>query len=576
MAVYGKRLRLGEILTRAGVISDAQLQVALAKQQLTREPIGEILISLGYVTSEQIRNALELQYGVKAITLSTSLNMDLVRLLPESVIRRLRVVPVAIGQLTLAMVDPANMQAIEEVKSRFKGVNVQPVVITESEFKDFLANLPSEGTDIENLDELSIDDASAAQLVHILLSNALTRGATEIMLEPEEFETRIRFRIDGVLTSEPAVPSRISSLISSRLRLLCDLPPTPPLVPQASSFYFPFEGRRLKVTYHCLPVRHGQMITLRFFDPVQLGGTMTADLIRHPHVHQTLEHLLMRPSGLILVNGPVHPLKTAMLYACLKHAAGQGRGVISLEPVVEYELEGISQVQVGTSDLEAGLGAGQALKTVLDHGHDVIALWDLADAEQARRVVKAALAGRMILAGWNTTERFLEEALEGWNLPARTIANALAGIVNVRAVRSLCSQCRVSIQPPEDTHPLILRYNESGRLWMAGAGCEACGHRGYRGQVGVFEVFPFSREMRNLVASGARKARLDALAEHEGLVPMAHYAAWLVAQGYTDWDEAAQGGFFDDLAFSRYPCPSCGHLVAEGQRQCEECDTMLV
>ncbi len=576
MSVYGKRLRLGEILTRAGAISEAQLQVALAKQQLTREPIGEILISLGYVTSEQIRNALELQYGVKAITLSTSLNLDLVKLLPESSIKRLRVIPVAIGQITLAMVDPANMAAIEEVKSRFKGVNVQPVVITESEFKDFLANLPSSEGELENIDELSIDDASAAQLVHILLANALARGATEIMLEPEEFETRIRFRIDGLLTGEPAVPSRISSLIASRLRLLCDLTPTPPLVPQSSSFYFPYEGRKLKVTFNSLPVRHGQMVTMRFFDPVQLGATAISDLVHHRYVHQTLEQLLLRPSGLILVNGPQHPLKTAMLYACLKYAAAQGRGVISLEPVVEYELDGISQVQVGSSDLEAGLAAGQALKTVLDHGHDVIALWDLADSEQARRLVKAALGGRMVIASWNTTERFLEEALEGWGLPSRTIANSLAGIVNVRAVRALCAVCRRSIQPPEETHPLVLRYNDSGRLWTTGDGCESCGHRGYRGQVGVFEVFPLSREMRNLVAGGARKARLDALAENESHVPMAHYAAWLVAQGYTSWDEAALGGYFDDLVSNRYPCPTCGYLVVEGQRTCEECDAALV
>lgn len=576
MSVYGKRLRLGEILTRAGVISDAQLQVALAKQQLTREPIGEILISLGYVTSDQIRNALELQYGVKAITLSTSLNLDLVKLLPESAIKRLRVVPVAIGQLTLAMVDPANMAAVEEVKSRFKGINIQPVVITESEFKDFLANLPSTEEDMENIDDLSIDDASAAQLVHILLANALARGATELMMEPEEFETRIRFRIDGVLTGEPAVPSRISSLIGSRLRLLADLQQTPPLVPQSSSFYFPYEGRKLKVTFNSLPVRHGQMVTLRFFDPVQLGATATADLVHHRYVHQTLQQLLMRQSGLILVNGPQHPLKTALLYACLKHAAGEGRGVISLEPVVEYELDGISQVQVGSSDLEAGLGAGQALKTVLDHGHDVIALWDLADAEQARRLVKAALGGRMVLASWNTTERFLEEALEGWGLPSRTIANSLAGIVNVRAVRALCGECRLSIQPPEDTHPLVLRYNDSGRLWVTGPGCDACGQRGFRGQVGVFEVFPFSREMRNLVATSAKKARLDALAEEENLMPMAHYAAWLVAQGYTPWEEALQVGIFEDLVSSRYPCPGCGHLVIEGQRTCEECDAALV
>ncbi|MBM3270114.1 MAG: Flp pilus assembly complex ATPase component TadA [Candidatus Sericytochromatia bacterium] len=546
MAVYGKRLRLGEILTRAGVISDAQLQVALAKQQITREPIGEILIGLGYVTSDQIRNALELQYGVKAITLSTALNLDLVKLLPEAVIRRLRVVPVAIGQLTLAMVDPANMAAVEEVKNRFKGVNIQPVVITESEFKDFMANLPASDDAMEGAAEVSIDDASAAQLVHVLLSNALARGATEILLEPEEFETRIRMRIDGYLVSEPAVPGRISSLLINRLRVLCDLGQAQALTAQAGSFHFPFEGRKIKATFHSLPVKHGQLVTVRFFDPVRLGATTLAGLIGLAPVAERLAQLLMRPSGLILVNGPQHPVKTGLLYASLKQAAEMGRGVVSLEPVIEHELEGISQIHAG-SDLEGALSLPVALKTVLDHGHDVLAVWDLADPDSARRLVRAALGGRLVIASWNTTERFLEEALETWGLPARTIANALAGIVNVRAVRALCTACRRDVQPPGDTHPLVLRYNDSGRVHVPGEGCERCGYRGFRGQVGVFEVFPLDRPLRNLIAAGIDKARLDTLAEEEGFVPLANYAAWLVGQGIVTWNDVAASGIFDDL-----------------------------
>ncbi len=546
MAVYGKRLRLGEILTRAGVISEAQLQVALAKQQITREPIGEILITLGYVTSDQIRNALELQYGVKAITLSTSLNLDLIKLLPEGAIKRLRVVPVAIGQLTLAMVDPANMAAMEEVKKRFKGVNIQPVVITESEFKDFLANMPASDADIAGAEDISIDDASAAQLVHVLVSNALTRGATEILLEPDEFETRIRMRIDGFLVSEPAVPTRISGLLINRLRVLCDLGQAQALAAQTGNFYFPHEGRKVKATFHALPVKHGQMVTVRFFDPVQLGATTLDHLIPLRAVSDTLKSLLARPSGLVLVNGPHHPIKTALLYASLREAAAQGRGVVSLEPIIEYELEGISQIQAG-SDLEGSLSLGAALKTVLDHGHDLLSVWDLSDPEAARRLVRAALGGRLVVASWNTTERFLEEALETWGLPARTIANALAGIVNVRALRALCTHCRRDTQPREDTHPLVLRYNDTGRVHIPGDGCDHCGYRGYRGQVGVFEVFPLDREMRNRVAAGIDKSRLDTLAEEEGYVPLAHYAAWLVGQGIVTWDEVAASGIFDDL-----------------------------
>ncbi|MBM3275917.1 MAG: Flp pilus assembly complex ATPase component TadA, partial [Candidatus Sericytochromatia bacterium] len=168
------------------------------------------------------------------------------------------------------------------------------------------------------------------------------------MLEPEEFETRIRMRIDGYLSAEPAVPTRISSLVSSRLRVLCDMSPTPPLVPQSGSFHFPYEGRKIKVTLHSLPVKHGQLITLRFFDPVRLGATSLDELIEHPTVRGALEQLLLRQSGLVVINGPKHPLKTALIYACLRFAASQGRGVVSLEPIIEYELAAISQVQVGT------------------------------------------------------------------------------------------------------------------------------------------------------------------------------------------------------------------------------------
>ena len=547
MAVSGKRKRLGEILIDAGVLTDEQLQIGLAKQQQTRDPIGQILVDLGYVTEEQIKHALEVQYGVKAFSLKSRIPAEVLRLVPEGMIRQHRILPVALNQLTVAMVDPSNILALDDLRLRFKGVSIQPVVVTEIEFEQALKSLPRE-TLVEQAPRAeeaepdgSQDEGAADKLSQTILSGALRRGATEVVLEPREHEVAVRFRLEGRLVDESTIPTRLANVLVARLRVLADLPPIGSHASQSGVIRMPYESRPITIRLRCMSVRHGQMVTLRIFDPSRFQRVALDALVVNPKVAATLKGLLDRHAGLVLFNGPLHSGKYTMLAAAIQEAIRSGRSAIALDLPVAESIDGVTLVTTSEENLEARRSAVEA---ILQQSPDLLVIDQVEDPDVVRRVVRGALAGRLALVGLTTTQRFLDQLQDLSEMEPRTLANAVAGVVTMRLVRKLCPACRIPYKPDEVTMATFRPFNESGMLHRA-VGCPECQDTGYKGQIGLYEVYPFDATLRQMIAKGASKTEIDVYAKQQGHMSLTEYAAWALAQGFTTLEELAQGDLFE-------------------------------
>ncbi len=543
MAISGNRMRLGEILIKAGILTEDQLNHGLAKQQHTREPIGEILIQLGYVTESQIKHALELQYGVKSFEFKSKVPTELTRLIPENMIKQHKILPVSISQMTVAMVDPGNILALDDLRLRFKGVSIQPVVITEAEFREVMKSLPHE--QVGHAEEgpestATAEEQTASQLAMAILSTALRRKATEIILEPHEFETSVRFRIDGALVQEPSVTTRVAASLVARFKVMAELALTAGNVPQAGTIKTHHEGRAVNVFLRSLPVRHGQLLTLRLFDHAAVNDATLDNLVLHPAAAAGIRKMLHASAGLILLNGPKHSGKSTLFHAILKEGLKGQRSILSFGQL-HHDLDGISQVPVDAQRPDT------TLTQILEQAPDLLAFPSLTDAGLAKHLVHGALAGNAAVVGVPTAQRFLHQLHDLSELPARTVANAVAGVVTVRLVRKLCDKCKVPYQPDDQTAAYFKTLNETGRLHRA-VGCPECHETGFSGQVGIYGALPFDAQVRTMVATNSPQSQIEQYGKQKGYLPLHDYASWVAAQGLTTLEELARTDLFDRVA----------------------------
>jgi type IV pilus assembly protein PilB len=306
------------------------------------------------------------------------------------------------------------------------------------------------------------------------------------------------------------------------------------------------------------------VLTLRIFDSALLNTQGLDNLVLHQRVAQTLRMLVTKPAGLVLFGGPHGSGKTILMYSVLKELQMQGASVITVEEPIEFDLDGVIQVPVshepGANDMAVSVGLASALA----QNTQVLMMGDVGEPAVAQKLVRGALSGRMILAGMTTTQGVLVEAKETWEVPTRLIANSIAGMVTQRLVRRLCPNCKQTYTPDEATAKHFAKLNGTGELKKP-AGCDQCYQTGFSGQVGVYEVIPFTPQIRELVARNAPKAMIDQQARQMGLMTLQDYAMWLVSQGHTTWEEIKRTDILE-LAqagtIAEAPTTGTGPLVA--------------
>ncbi len=560
--------RLGDLLVAEGLVKQEQLQRALAEQKGTTEKLGSVLVRLKLVNEEQLTGFLSRQYGIPSITLS-QLDIDpgTLRLVPPQIAKKYEVLPVkrAANTLTLAMADPTNVFALDDV-SFMTNLQVLPVVASQASIRRAIErNYDSQGTAITDvLTELSedqvsnvevvdddeersgkvdvfelkesADEAPVVKLVNMVLVDAIQKGASDIHWEPYEKVFRIRFRIDGVLHESLSPPKRLEAAIISRLKIMSSLDIAERRVPQDGRIKLRHHTREIDFRVSVLPTIFGEKAVLRILDKDALQLDLTKLGFDAGSLEQ-FEKVIRQPYGMILITGPTGSGKTTTLYSAIHTINSPEHNIMTAEDPVEYNLKGVNQVQINDG---IGRTFAAALRAFLRQDPDVILVGETRDLETAQISIRAALTGHLVFSTLHTNDSPSTIArLIDMGIPPFLVASSLLLVMAQRLGRKVCKDCKEPYEVNEDS---LLPYGHVltgvGRTqFYKGRGCAACNFTGMKGRVALYEVMPASQEIRDLILKNAPVTDIRAMAQAQGMKSLRQAGLLKVLEGTTTVEE---------------------------------------
>src|SRR5437016_3077365 len=565
--------RLGDLLVREKIITSDQLEKAL-KAQRDAGPnarLGSVLVTLGFVSDEEVTNFLSRQYGVPAINLQYfEIDSSVVKLIPEETAKRYQILPLSrVGaSLTIAMVDPTNVFAMDDIKF-MTGFNIEPVVASESAIMDAIEKAYSHPHAEENADELlaamgeepdvelqaeqddldlaslekSADEAPIVKLENLILTDAVKRGASDIHIEPYEKEYRVRFRIDGVLQHIMSPPMKLKDAITSRIKIMAKMDISEKRLPQDGRIMLKMQigGKKKQLDYrvNSLPTLWGEKVVLRLLDKENLRLDMTK-LGFEPESLERFQRAVLKPYGMVLVTGPTGSGKTNTLYSSVSLLNKPDTNIMTAEDPVEFQLHGVNQVQMKES---IGLNFAAALRAFLRQDPNVILVGEIRDFETTEIAIKAALTGHLVLSTLHTNDapstisRLMNMGIEPF-----LVATSVHLICAQRLVRRICKECAEVVEVPYQTLLEEGYTPEEAKTVkiQKGRGCSVCNNTGYKGRTGLYEVMEVDEEIRELVLIGASAVELKKKAIERGMFTLRRSGLIKVAQGLTTLEEVAR------------------------------------
>ena len=588
--------KLGEILVRENLLTPQQLREALEFQREHGGRLGFNLVKMGMVSDDMITAVLSRQYGVPSVNLELfDIDDSVIRLIPREVAEKYSVLPLSrVGAtLTLAMVDPTNVFAMDDIKF-MTGLNIEPVVVSEASVQDAIAQYYTQSKEIEvlgapddspsyggngqsslpvsesmTLDSLDLDadvaeglevideddeidlsnltrmseDAPVVRLVNVLLADALTRGASDIHVEPYEREMRIRFRIDGVLYDVMHPPMRLRDALISRIKIMSKLDIAEKRLPQDGRIKIKLKAhgrsRELDFRVSTLPTLFGEKVVLRLLDKERLMLDMTK-LGFEPESLVKFQRNISKPYGMVLVTGPTGSGKTNTLYSALQALNTTETNIMTAEDPVEFNLAGINQVQMKE---QIGLNFAAALRSFLRQDPNIILVGEIRDFETAEIAIKAALTGHLVLSTLHTNDapstisRLMNMGIEPF-----LVATSVNLIQAQRLIRRVCADCKAEHPlPPEALIEVGFKPEEAKQLkTYKGAGCKTCNNTGYKGRVGLYEVMEVTDDIRELILIGASALELRKRAVEEGMITLRESGLHKIRNGVTTLEEVVR------------------------------------
>ena len=574
-------VRIGELLLKEKRVTPEQLQEALNYQKANGGKLGHNLVKLGYVKDEEITALLSKQYGVPSINLSEfDIDPLVIKLIPGDTAQKYQIIPVSRSgaTLTIAMTDPTNVFAMDDIKF-MTGYNVEPVVASEAAVVEALAKyysmkaaaagpalsgpsalevatkaleeLPQlDAGDVEvleDLEEISVEalarqgeEAPVIRLVNVMLMSAISKGASDIHIEPYEKEMRVRYRIDGVLYNIMAPPMKYRDPIAARVKILAKLDIAEKRLPQDGRIKIRYtdNGRQKEIDFRvsCLPTLFGEKIVLRLLDRDKLMLDMTK-LGFESESLQKFEAAIERPWGMVLVTGPTGSGKTNTLYSSISRINKPETNIMTAEDPVEFNLPGINQVQIREN---IGLNFAAALRSFLRQDPNIILVGEVRDFETAEIAVKAALTGHLVLSTLHTNDApSTVNRLMNMGIEPFLVASSVNLICAQRLVRRICSNCKEpSPLPPAALAKVGFSPDDARSIVIhKGAGCEKCNNTGYKGRVGLYEVMDLTDEVKELVLVGASSLELRKKAVEEGMLTLRQSGLRKIKDGMTTLEE---------------------------------------
>ncbi len=580
-------VRIGELLLKEKRITPEQLQEALNYQKASGGKLGLNLVRLGFVKDEEITALLSRQYGVPSIDLGDfEIDQSVVKLIPADTAQKYQILPLsrAGATLTIAMTDPTNVFAMDDIKF-MTGYNVEPVVASESALMEAIAryynlsakalsgnngngngngqpsaldfatqalqDLPlvdaSEVEVLDELEEISVEalarqgeEAPVVRLVNVMLMSAISKGASDIHIEPYEKELRVRYRVDGVLYNIMAPPMKFRDPIVSRVKIMAKLDIAEKRLPQDGRIKIRFNdaGRAKEIDFRVssLPTLFGEKIVLRLLDREKLMLDMTK-LGFEPESLLKYEDAISRPWGMVLVTGPTGSGKTNTLYSSISKLNTSETNIMTAEDPVEFNLAGINQVQIRDG---IGLNFAAALRSFLRQDPNIILVGEIRDFETAEIAIKAALTGHLVLSTLHTNDapstisRLMNMGIEPF-----LVASSVNLICAQRLVRRVCKACA---EPVAMAVPTLVKIGFSPEhaasvTPMKGRGCDKCNHTGYKGRVGLYEVMQVDDEVKELILVGASGLELRKKAIERGMITLRQSGLRKVKDGATTIEE---------------------------------------
>ncbi|HEX8619860.1 MAG TPA: type IV-A pilus assembly ATPase PilB [Thermoanaerobaculia bacterium] len=565
-------VRLGELLTKASLISQDQLKEALRVQKETGGKLGETLIKLGFVSEEDITECLSQQFGVPSINLQHfEIDASVIKLIPGDVARKYNILPVnkTGATITIAMADPTNVFAMDDIKF-MTGYNVEPVVASELgikaaidnyygttsslELKKVMEDLQTQETaDLEVLEEDeeldvtaladSAEEAPVVKLCNLILTDAIKRGASDIHIEPYEKEYRVRFRIDGILYEIMNPPLKLKDAMTSRMKILAKLDISEKRLPQDGRIKLKIKledkNKELDFRVSVLPTLFGEKIVMRLLDKDNLRLDMTKLGFEQESLTR-FEEAIFKPWGMVLVTGPTGSGKTNTLYSALSKVNSPEVNIMTAEDPVEFNLPGINQVQMKEA---IGLNFAATLRSFLRQDPNIILVGEIRDFETAEIAIKAALTGHLVLSTLHTNDapstinRLMNMGIEPF-----LVATATQLIAAQRLVRRICSNCKEVVDmTPQAVANLGYRKDEIGTFSVyKGRGCEKCNNTGYKGRVGLIEVMVIDDDIRDLILAGGTAIDIKRKAMENGMITLRRSGLVKIKEGITTVEEVVR------------------------------------
>ncbi|MBI3039072.1 type IV-A pilus assembly ATPase PilB [bacterium] len=564
-----KKLRLGDALIQEGLINEEQLQQALSLQKKSGKRLGTILVEMHLVTENDIVQILSKQLKIPVIDLSNYLiDPVIAKLIPEHIAKRHMLIPInKVGnKLTVAMVDPLNIIAIDDIQL-MTGLMVKPVVATFTDINkalqdaygavaqqetlmDELGEIGKEGMeggdDLDQLGELGENDAPIIRLCNLVISQAVQNGVSDIHIEPFEKEIRIRYRQDGVLHTAMSPPKKATAAITSRIKIMSSLNIAEKRLPQDGRIKIKVQNRNIDLRVSILPVIWGEKIVMRILDQTSLRVNLE-DLGFEPETLKRFKGGIASPYGILLVTGPTGSGKTTTLYSALTSLNTIERNCMTAEDPVEYMLHGINQVQCKP---EIGLTFAAALRSFLRQDPNIIMVGEIRDFETAEIAIKASMTGHLVLSTLHTNDapgtigRIINMGIEPF-----MVTTSVLVIQAQRLVRKVCKDCKFEIKPrveqiaqfgitPELLRRLELPHiNEKNMFFYKGKGCETCGNAGNKGRVGVYEVMIMTERLREIILNGGSTDDIRKQAMDDGMLSLRESALRKALIGMTSIEE---------------------------------------
>lgn len=554
----------------AGTISEEQLKQGLDLQKGTKERLGTVLISNNIITEDALIEALQMQLGIEYIDLTrVNIPTEMAQVLPKNIARQYQVVPVRVvrDELFLAMSDPLNFYAIEEVRKAVRkkitpmvstaaGVEhaIQVLYSNENAAKAIedmkreaaasgdaaISTAPTDSVFIStNVGDDAVNSAPTIRLVNSMIERAINERASDIHVEPREDGLFVRMRIDGIMHDILTVPKDIQGSVIARLKIMSGLNIAERRIPQDGRFNVRSRDKEVDLRVSTLPTAYGEKIVLRLLD--KSGGNVTEESIGMTgHDLEVYLEMLKTHNGVILLVGPTGSGKSTTMYAMINRLNTSEVNLVTLEDPVEYNISGINQVQVNE---HTGMTFAAGLRAILRQDPDIIAVGEIRDGETAEIAMRSAITGHVVLTTIHTNDAIGSiDRLRDIGVEPYIIASALRGVISQRLVRRICPHCREAYVPSEEEVRDLGIQVPQGTRFYRGRGCPHCFNTGYRGRVAVFEMLPITSRVRNLIyaQSGRDAVEAELKRPEAGFVSLHANGVRLLLEGMTTSSEVVR------------------------------------